>query len=66
MKSLKIGTRIRSKDNPEWGNWTITKTPTPKEDWYDKRGTSGENILFKHQLQFWEVVPTTKQKKGRK
>lgn len=54
-KSLKLGTKLISKEHPEWGEWTITKTPTLSEDWYHKRGSSGENVLFASELKFWKV-----------
>ena len=56
MSNLKLNTKIVSKANPEWGVWRITKVPTVEEDWYHKSGASGENVLFKDELHFWEVV----------
>ena len=56
MNTLKLNDKIVSKTSPEWGIWRITKVPTEKEDWYHKRGDSGENVLFEDELRFWKKV----------
>ncbi len=56
MGNLKLNDKIICKAHPEWGIWRITKTPTKREDWYHKKGESGENVLFENELKFWERV----------
>jgi hypothetical protein len=53
---IKVGTKIVNKANPDWGVWRITKVPTPREDWYEKSGASGCNVLFEEELRFWDIV----------
>ncbi len=57
MSEFQINTKIRNKQNPDWGVWRITKVPTPKEDWYEMWGDSGARVLDKWEAgEFWEVV----------
>ena len=53
--NIAIGTKITERNHPEWGSWTVTKTPTPSEDWYHIRGRSGEKVMFAGDLRFYDV-----------
>jgi hypothetical protein len=56
MTTLPKGTLLVLKAHPDYGNWRITKTPTPREDWYHIRGESGEIVLFECELKFYDIV----------
>lgn len=54
--TIKVGTKIVNKANPDWGIFRITKIPSPDEDWYEKHGVSGGSVFDKSELRFWDVV----------
>lgn len=53
IENLKMRTEILPSFAPEWGTWIIIEIDL---DWYTIRGRSGERVLFKDDLDGWEIV----------
>ncbi len=50
---MTVTSKIISKENPEWGTWTVM------EDcggWFVIKGRAGSRVLNKGEVRFWEVV----------
>lgn len=52
LENAKLGLTIRSIENPEWGNFTLSKD----ENGWIKKGRSGSNHIWEHEFKYWEVV----------
>ena len=53
-KNIRVGLKIQSVDNPEWGTWRVSAH-------YDKGiweidGDAGGTVLFENEFKFWELI----------
>jgi len=52
--NIEIGSKIRCKDHPEWGDWKVKQKYAGGVWVIENR--SGNKILVESELDFWELV----------
>ena len=58
---LKPGLKIKAKDNPEWGTWTVKNKAKGVPGAWEIQGRRGSKVLNEGNLRFWEKAASTKE-----